>query len=214
MRGPSPGSGPPWTSLDRSSAIIPPSMGSGPGGEIHILDVCTGGGIAGIAMASALVGEGKRVGITAVDAREDDLRLLEDWLRHAGLLGSVEFEAVVADAVDLPNVLRRRYNISLIWGSSMPHFDPWRAAKLMAGLRELGSEDSVLLVEQRDVATRLLLTNQFRRVLSPEGSVGEDGSAMLSVIVGHDPLRGTIRRAYYSLPGWSSSDSARITCGG
>ena len=90
-------------------------------GEVHVLDVCAGGGITGVAMASALVGEGKEVGITAVDARENDLRLLEDWLRHAGLLGRVEFEAVVADAVDLPNMLRGRYDISvLLAGDRIP----------------------------------------------------------------------------------------------
>lgn len=144
--------------------------------KVALLDVCAGTGIAASAMAKALSEEGIETKITAVDARKSDLLKIEEWLKFAGLK-SVEFEIIAADAEELPDMLKGNYDVILIWGSSMPHFDPWSAAKIIAGIKELSNRDSVLLIEQRDIKSKLLLANQFRRILI-EGAVEENGSAI------------------------------------
>jgi len=167
---------------------------------VSVLDVMSGTGIGGAAAAKAFVDGGFKVRLVALDKRKSDLSYVDKWLEFAGILDETELETVVADVEELPLKVHGKFDLVLIWGSSMPHLIPWTAAKVLAGIREVSSSDGVLTVEQWDIAGTLLIRNQFRHILL-EGGIDDEGSGILSFHLGYDPFRGVEERAYYRLPG-------------
>ncbi|BES81048.1 methyltransferase domain-containing protein [Pyrodictium abyssi] len=154
-------------------------------GSVAVLDVTAGSGIAGAAFAAALARLGARVRLTATDLRRDVLEKVHGWLRLAGVEDRVEAETVVADAARLPEKLGCCFDLAVIWGSSLPHFSPWRLLLALASLRELQPRHGVLLVEQRDLLPRLLFNNLYARINVEYAK--EDGRGVVGVHAGYDP---------------------------
>lgn len=166
---------------------------------ISILDVAAGTRIGGAAAAKALAKYGLRVKLVAVDIREEDLAYVGKWLEETGI--EAEYETAVAPTEKPPETLQCCYDLALILGSSFPHFSPWDAAEVFAGLRELQPRHSILVVEQWDLAGWLIRTNSFKHILV-ERPIEEDGNSLISVYGDYNMYRGTFRKAYYRLPGW------------
>ncbi len=168
---------------------------------IRILDVCSGTGIGGVAAAKAFVDQGYKVFLVALDKRRNDLVYVEKWLEYAGIKEKVSYTTQVGAGEEAPLYFKDKFGLIMIWGSSMPHFDPWRAAKMFAGIRELTEPWGTLLVEQWDIAGKLIQYRLFKDILV-EGGIREDGTGLVSICAKYNVLKGTFERAYYKIPGW------------
>lgn len=168
--------------------------------SVSVLDVAAGTGIAGAAMASALEGAGFDVWLVAVDCRAGDLRFLPAWLGRAG--SRAVYDVVAGDALLLPRLLRGGFDVVLLMGSSFPHFNPWQAARIIAGIHRLQPRHGVFLAEQWDIAGSVILRNAYRHILLEGGQVDEEDGGLISLHTGYDKYRGVFRKAHYRIPGW------------
>ncbi|NJE77214.1 class I SAM-dependent methyltransferase [Thermococcus sp. ES12] len=158
----------------------------------RVLDICAGTGIAGVALAKVT---GARL-LTVLDARKDDLELAREWLKLAGI--RPELRIVPGDAREV-NKLVGEHDIALLWGFTMPHFDPFDAVRLFAGVALSLSDDGVFLVEDTDRVYWIMYRAGYRKFLV-EGK--RDGYTIASIHEGYDFVRGTFIRGYYLLPGF------------
>ena len=157
-----------------------------------ILDLCAGTGIAGVAAAKALAPSM----VTLVDKREDDMVKVGQWMELAGVNSSVMM--VTGDVLNLPHLVGR-HDVALLWGHSMPHFDPFQAVRLFSGVALVLNEGGVFFVEETDRIKRFLYGSSYRDFLV-EGR-GDDGRTV-SLHEGYDVRRGVEKRGYYRLPGF------------
>jgi len=165
-------------------------------GSVHILDIMAGGGVAGAALSSVIAERyAEKVLLTAIDIRSE-VRDTEGWLEHMpeAAARKIRVETVVGDVTELPRLLgmKKRWDIALMWGSPLPHLDPYQLLLVYAGLRELQPGHGVVLLEQNNIGPRLLTTNSFEKL-----HVDEDG---LFVYREWDSLRGMAVRLVYRLP--------------
>ncbi|WP_297506203.1 class I SAM-dependent methyltransferase [Thermococcus sp.] len=157
----------------------------------RVLDLCAGTGIAGVALAKAT---GAKL-LTVLDARRDDLGLAREWLKIAGI--SPELRTVQGDAREVANLVGE-HDVALLWGYTMPHFDPFDAVRLFANVVLVLSEDGVFMIEDMDRVYWILYRAGYRRFLI-EGR--RENCTIASMHEGYDFERGTFRRGYYLLPG-------------
>ena len=158
----------------------------------RVLDICAGTGIAGVALAKVT---GARR-LTVLDARKDDLELAREWLKLAGI--NPEVELIQGDAREIDNLVEE-HDIAVLWGLTMPHFDPFDAVRLFAGVALVLSEDGVFLIEDTDRIYWVMYRVGYRRFLV-EGR--REGYTIASMHEGYNFVRGTFRRGYYLLPGF------------
>ena len=160
--------------------------------QVRVVDVMGGTGIAGVAFLAAhraLRGGKGEYKLTVVDARRKALGYASRWLSHAGLQG-VELSTIIGDARRLPELLGgEKYDVALVWGSSLPHVDVPGIILLLAGLRESIAEKGVALIEQHDLLPRLLFANNYKDVLL-------EGEA-ITMHRGYDPRTGSVERVVY-----------------
>ncbi|ASJ08451.1 SAM-dependent methyltransferase [Thermococcus siculi] len=161
-----------------------------PGGG-RVLDVCAGTGIAGVALAKAT---DARL-LTVLDARREDLELAKEWLRIAGI--NPELRLVRGDAREVANLVDE-HDIAILWGYTMPHFDPFDAVKLFANVALTLSDDGVFIIEDMDRVYWILYRAGYREFLV-EGR--RENYTIASMHEGYDFKRGTFKRGYYVLPG-------------
>lgn len=159
--------------------------------KLRILDLCAGTGIAGGALYETLREWVYDVSLTVVDRRKDDLFLVEEWV-------SGEVYGAVMDCLDDLRKLGK-FDIALIFGHTMPHFDPFQTAKLFRNVARVLEGDGVFLLEETDRFGAFFYGKAYREIV-PEVK-GEDYT-IVSLDEGYNPLRGVIRRGYYKLPGW------------
>jgi len=156
----------------------------------RVLDICAGTGIAGVALAKVT---GAR-SLTVLDARKDDLELAREWLRLAGI--NPELRMVQGDAREVGKLVDE-HDVAVLWGFTMPHFDPFDAVRLFAGVALSLSDDGVFLIEDMDRVYWIMYRIGYRRFLV-EGR--RDGHTIASMHEGYDFVRGTFKRGYYLLP--------------
>jgi len=159
--------------------------------KLRILDLCAGTGIAGGALYETLREWGYEASLTVLDKRKEDLLLVENWT-------SGEVYGAVMDCLD---DLRRlgKFDIALIFGYTMPHFDPFQTAELFRNVAKVLEDDGVLLLEETDRFGAFFYRKAYREIV-PEVR-GEDYT-IVSLDEGYNPTRGVIKRGYYKLPGW------------
>ncbi|CAD5243440.1 class I SAM-dependent methyltransferase [Thermococcus camini] len=162
-----------------------------PHGE-RVLDLCAGTGIAGVALAKVT---NARL-LTLLDARKDDLELAGDWLDIGGL--SPELRTVQGDAREVASLVGE-HDVAVLWGYTMPHFDPFDAVKLFANVALVLSDDGVFIIEDMDRVYGILYRAGYREFLI-EGR--REDHTIASMHEGYDFVRGTFRRGYYLLPGF------------
>ncbi|WP_461862867.1 class I SAM-dependent methyltransferase, partial [Thermococcus sp.] len=109
----------------------------------RVLDLCAGTGIAGAALAKATNAKL----LTLLDARKEDLEKAGEWLRIAEI--SPELRLVRGDAREAASLIGE-HDIAVLWGYTMPHFDPFDAVKLFANAALTLSNDGIFMIEDGD----------------------------------------------------------------
>ena len=160
--------------------------------KARVLDICAGTGIAGVALAK--VTSAKL--LTLLDARKEDLDLAREWLKLAGV--KPELRLVQGDAREVWKLVEE-HDVAVLLGFTMPHFDPFDAVRLFAGVALALSDDGVFLVEDTDRVYWVMYRASYRKFLV-EGR--REGYTIASMHEGYDFVRGTFRRGYYIFPGF------------
>ncbi len=165
------------------------------GREIRVLDMCAGTGIAGAALADVLREWGYRVTLTVLDVRRDDLELVEKWIEGGE---DVEVLGAVKDCRE-PLTFLRKQDVVLIWGLTMPHFDPFDAARIMKNVASILNTEGSFFIEEFDRIYSLFYQRRYRDILVERKTEEE---TIVSVDEGYNVKRGTVMRSYYKLPGF------------
>jgi SAM-dependent methyltransferase len=163
------------------------------GRKLRILDLCAGTGIAGAALLETLREWNVGGSLTLVDKRKDDLLKVDAWLN-----GESEVYGAVMDCLDDLQKLGE-FDVVLLWGGTMPHFNPYQAADLFRNVAKVLTPTGVFMLEETDRFGAFFYGRGYREIV-PEAR-GEDYT-IISLDEGYNPINGTIRRAYYRLPGW------------
>ncbi|MBO8173952.1 MAG: class I SAM-dependent methyltransferase [Thermococcus sp.] len=167
--------------------------------KIAILDLAAGTGIAGVALSQAFSDEGVKVELTAVDLREKDLHFVNEWIRAYGVK-NIRTNTVVADIRELHRYFEEsRYDIAILWGLTMPHFDPFDTVKIFANVSYVLKEDGFFLVEESDRVFNILYRTGYKDFLVETKT---EDYTLISVHEGYNLKRGMFKRTYYKLPGF------------
>ncbi|NJE05806.1 class I SAM-dependent methyltransferase [Thermococcus sp. M36] len=158
----------------------------------RVLDLCAGTGIAGVALAKAT---NARL-LTVLDARKDDLELAQEWLDIGGI--SPELKTVQGDAREVASLVGE-HDVAVLWGYTMPHFDPFDAVRLFANVALVLSDDGLFIIEDGDRVYGILYRAGYREFMI-EGR--KEDYTIASMHEGYDFVRGTFKRGYYILPGF------------
>ncbi|WP_456451170.1 methyltransferase domain-containing protein [Palaeococcus sp. (in: euryarchaeotes)] len=157
----------------------------------RVLDLCAGTGIAGAAASKATHA---RL-LTVLDAREEDLEKAREWLKIADI--NPGLQTIVGDVREVHRLVKE-HDLAILWGLTMPHFDPFDAIKIFAGVSTVLSEDGVFMVEETD---RLYMISRSRYKDLLVETRGEDYT-IISIHEGYDMRRGLFKRGCYKLPGF------------
>jgi len=160
--------------------------------KVRIVDLCSGGGVAGFALARLLVDRGVEVSLTLVDLRRKEL--FDGWLYAKEVFPEVEIDAVALDVKDIEK-LGKSFDIALIWGLSLPHFSPWDFLKLLNAVRKCLSSDGILMIEECDRFVTIFGSIGYRYVI-PEG---RSEKPVVSIHNGYDYVTGMCRRIVVDL---------------
>ncbi len=158
----------------------------------RVLDLCAGTGIAGVALSKAT--DAKL--LTVLDARKDDLELAREWLKIAGI--NPELRTVQGDAREAAKLVGE-HDVAVLWGHTMPHFDPFDAVRLFANVALVLSDNGVFMIEDMDRVYWILYRAGYREFLV-EGR--RENYTIASMHEGYSFERGTFKRGYYVLPGF------------
>ncbi len=183
------------------------SLGAGLPRLVRVLDVAAGTGVGGAAAACALERLGRVAELHLLDLRASRLAAVEDWLRAAGC--RAPWVAAAADALRAHRMLRPVYHLVLVTGSTMTHFAPWEAVRLIAALSRLQAPRGALIVTQRDNAAWYMMRGGYPEV-SVAGAERGGEAVLLAVHGGYDQVRGSIRTLYYRLPGGEHIATAEL----
>ncbi|WP_297519367.1 class I SAM-dependent methyltransferase [Thermococcus sp.] len=166
----------------------------------RVLDLCAGTGIAGVALAKAT---GAKL-LTVLDARSDDLELAREWLKIAGI--NPELQAIQGDAREVSKLVGE-HDVAVLWGYTMPHFDPFDAVRLFANVALVLGDKGVFIIEDMDRVYWILYRAGYREFLV-EGR--REDYAIASMHEGYNFERGTFKRGYYILPGFKKIDGVDV----
>ncbi len=158
----------------------------------RVLDLCAGTGIAGAALAKAT---DARL-LTVLDARKEDLGLAREWLKTAGI--NPELKTVQGDAREAASLVGE-HDTAVLWGYTMPHFNPFDAVRLFANIALVLSDDGVFMIEDMDRVYGILYRAGYREFLV-EGH--RENYTIASMHEGYDFVKGTFKRGYYIIPGF------------
>lgn len=153
--------------------------------RIRIVDVCSGTGVGGIALAKRVIELGKEVELKFVDLREDALKRAVEFSRAE--LG-IEAEVLTADARELYK-LGMEFDIAILWGLTTPHFNPIDLIKLYGSVSMI-LKDGVFIVEEADRFGGIMLRGYKDFLLERYDEEGPVFTAHYK----HDPLTGYTTR--------------------
>ncbi|RLE66576.1 MAG: hypothetical protein DRJ38_01395 [Thermoprotei archaeon] len=160
--------------------------------KVSILDLGAGRGIGGVALAKVLANKGLEVELTMVDLRESAVR---DSLKFAKEKG-VKAKAYKMDAVEAYRL--GRFDLVLMYGAILAHFDSWALPRLFASAAEALEEKGVVVVEEMD-RVHVIFMSKFKEFIvenpKPE-------ALSISVHAGYDPVKGSYLRNYIRVKDW------------
>jgi hypothetical protein len=161
---------------------------------VKVLDVMAASGIAGVAFAKAIVSKGRKADLLITDARESELDLVKEWMQIAGLdEDSVILKTSRSDVTRLPYYFdKTRFDLIICWGSSLSHLDVYELILFLSGAKEIQPEDGALIIQQADLLPKILINNDFQRILI-EGE-------LLTIFKDYDVYRGVQKRLIYKIP--------------
>ncbi|MDK2915286.1 MAG: hypothetical protein PWQ79_2201 [Thermococcaceae archaeon] len=163
------------------------------GREVKILDLCAGTGLAGAALVETLREWGYNAKLTILDRRKEDLMKVDEWLS-----GETDVYGAVMDCLDDLTKLGK-FDVALLWGYTMPHFDPYQAAELFRNVAKVLESHGVFLLEEMDRFGAFFYRKGYREIVM---EVRREDYSVISLDEGYDPIRGVIRRGYYRIPGF------------
>ncbi len=159
--------------------------------SIRILEICSGSGVGGIALAKVLKESGKNIELTLSDVREEALKIGEKW--GSSELG--ERVTIVNINALLIHKLKLKRDIVLMYGFSSPHFYPWEYIRLLASISEVLEEDGILIIEECDRTYSIFYKAGYKDLLVERVSE----KAVISIHSSYDPIKGAFERAYLNL---------------
>lgn len=161
--------------------------------NIRILEICSGTGIGGIALAKVLKRKGIKIDLILSDIRESDLKIGEQWgLRE---LGEGEKVSIINVNALIIHKLKIKRDIILMYGLSAPHFSPWEFVKLLASISEVLEDDGLFVMEEADRVYSILYKTGYKDLVAER----VDEKALISLHAGYNPIKGTFKRAYIDL---------------
>ncbi|WP_324609463.1 class I SAM-dependent methyltransferase [Thermococcus piezophilus] len=149
--------------------------------EPRVLDFCAGTGIAGAATAKAT----NAPLLTVLDARNEDLKKARKWLEIAGI--SLELKLITGYVREVSKLVGE-HGLALLWGLTMPHFDPFDAVRIFANVTLSLNEDGIFVIKETDRVYGILYNIGYKDFLVE--SKTEDHT-IVSVHEGYNLKRGT-----------------------
>jgi len=160
--------------------------------QIHILEICSGMGIEGVALARVLNKKGIDVKLTLTDLRENALKVAKEWGRKEV---KREVHTVKVEARKI-HTLKVKADVILMHGLSAPHFNPWDMVKLLASSCETLVDSGLIIMEEGDRIYRIFYQQGYKDALVER--VDEE-RIIISTHAGYDMLKGTFRQAEIDL---------------
>ncbi|WFO74767.1 class I SAM-dependent methyltransferase [Desulfurococcaceae archaeon MEX13E-LK6-19] len=160
--------------------------------KVHVLDLCGGTGIGGVALAKKIIEAGKNVELTIVDLRGSALEKAKEFCRRE--LG-FEPRTVVWDARKV-HELGLKVDLMLMYGLATPHFCPWDLLRVYASASLAISDDGVFIVEESDRFQTIFRRVGYKDILAEH--VSED-RIVLTLHKSHDILTGYTTRVAVDL---------------
>lgn len=157
--------------------------------RVKILDLLGGTGIGGIALSKVIKESGTPPDLIILDLRENALRMAEEFGKE--VLG-YEPTTILGDALEVHRLVED-IDIALIYGYSMPHFDPWQMARLLASISNVLKDDGVIIVQEIDRRYIVFYKVGYKEII-PMLS-GEE--VFLDFHGGYNLIRGTFKRYYH-----------------
>jgi len=117
--------------------------------KVSLLDLGAGKGIGGVALAKTLKQHGIEVDLTMVDLRKI---AIQDSLLFAHKEG-VKAEAFQMNAIEAHKL--GKFDIVLMYGAILTHFDSWNMPRLFASSAKSLKEDGIIVIEEFDRVHRI-----------------------------------------------------------
>ena len=160
--------------------------------QIHILEICSGMGIGGVALAKVLSEKNININLTLTDLRENALKIAKEW----GYKELKKDICVIKVDARKTHTLETKADIILMYGLSAPHFNPWDMVRLLASASETLPNDGLMIMEESDRIYRIFYQRGYKEVLIEK--VDEE-RMVISTHAGYDMLKGTFDRAVIDL---------------
>ena len=160
--------------------------------QINILEICSGMGIGGVALAKVLSKKNIDINLTLTDLRENALKIAKEW-GYKEL--KKDIRVIKVDAREM-YILEMKVDIILMYGLSAPHFNPWDMVRLLASASETLLNDGLMTMEESDRIYRIFYQRGYKEVLIER--VNEE-RMVISTHAGYDMLKGTFNRAVIDL---------------
>lgn len=157
--------------------------------EVRVLDIGAGRGIGGVALAKVLKEEGRRAGLLMIDLREDAIKDAEKFAGQEG----VDAEARVHDALRAHEL--GHFDIVLMYGAILAHFDEWSFIRLLSSAAEALKGEGVVIIEELDRVNHIFRVG-FKDILMERR---DPRNPSLSYHLKYDPIKGTYTRALLRL---------------
>ena len=164
--------------------------------KVRVLDIGAGRGIGGVALAKVLKEGGRVAELLMIDLREDALKDAERFAEEEG----VEAEVGVHDALNAHEL--GRFDIVLMYGAILAHFDEWSFIRLLSSAAEALRGEGVVIIEEFDRVDHVFRAG-FKDMLM-ERRDPRDPS--LSYHLRYDPLTGTYTRVLLRLRGMEAAE--------
>ncbi len=157
--------------------------------NVRVLDVGAGRGLGGVALAKVLREGGRGVELLMIDLREGALRDAERFASEEG----VEAEVMVHDALRAHEL--GRFDVILMYGAILAHFDEWSFIRLLSSAAEALRGEGVVIIEELDRVDHVFRVG-FRDMLMERR---DPRNPSLSYHLRYDPIRGTYTRVLLRL---------------
>lgn len=162
--------------------------------ELKLVDLCSGAGVGGIALARVLMDLGVGVGLVLVDLRRDALsKAVEFGLRELGFRP----EALVHDILELGEAeLKAVFDVALMWGLTTPHFSPWEWVRVLSKVSRLLASNGLFVYDEGDRVYTISYLVGYKEIL-PE--LVERDKVVLTIHEGREFKTGCFNRLVLNL---------------
>ncbi len=157
--------------------------------EVRVLDVGAGRGIGGVALAKVLKESGRDAELLMIDLREDALRDAERFAKEERIDARVR----VHDAMRAHQL--GRFDVVLMYGAILAHFDEWSFIRLLSSAAESLKGEGLVIIEELDRVDYIFRVG-FKDMLMERR---DPRNPSLSYHLRYDPLRGTYTRVLLKL---------------